>query len=72
MGTRGKRTRGIGERGSLSLFPFVLSLLSPSLRFAPVTQATLEEVTTHEDVLRASSSGGISDEFLRRSACEAN
>ena len=56
-------------------FPFSLSCFPPSppsLRFAPATQLTLEEVTTHEDVLRASSSGGISDKFLRTSACEAN
>ena len=53
-------------------FPFSLSCFPPSppsLRFAPATQLTLEE---DEDVLRASSSGGISDEFLRTSACEAN
>ena len=56
-------------------FPFSLSCFPPSppsLRFAPGYLLKSKLRGTHEDVLRASSSGGISDEFLRRSACEAN
>ena len=55
--------------GKEARFPFSLSCFPPSppsLRFAPATQLTLEEVTTHEDVLRASSSGGISDELKKK------